>query len=179
MTCKIDYKIHTSSLLNSFDNSRLALKSLLEEKGEAVEDIKRDLELINFHHLRYFPDYLTSISHTKGAGAALLAPKEAYLGLGVDIEWVDRPIKSESQKYFTHPEDRHSYPLLETWCLKEAAFKALSPLGYDEVLVLSKIILKEDSFWAQGKEHIKGKISFKIVESSRRQLIIAIACIEK
>ncbi|RPJ78798.1 MAG: 4-phosphopantetheinyl transferase family protein [Alphaproteobacteria bacterium] len=175
----LTHEVQISDANDAYTNSRLALKKLLELKGHLVSDLKNDLQLVNFQNLPKFPEYLISISHTKGAGASLLALKKDYLSLGIDIEWSDRHFKPEAQKFLRHIDDSTTENLLELWTMKEAAFKALSPLGFPGTLVLSKIIIQNGEFWTNEKKELRGKVETLKLSSGDRELQIAIARISK
>jgi len=173
------HEVHISSNNDAFTNSRLALKKLLELKGHQVLDLKTDLALLDFQNLPKYPEYLISLSHTKGAGASVLALKQDYLSLGIDIEWSDRHFKAEAQKFLRHPEDSMNDNLLELWTMKEAAFKALSPLGFPGVLVLSKIIIQNGEFWTNEKKEVRGKVETLRLPANDRELCLSIAAVLK
>lgn len=176
---KITHEVQISATKDAFTNSREALARLLINEGRQIQEIKQDLELIDFQNLKNFPEYLTSISHTRGAGAAVLAKKENFYSLGIDIEWIDRVMKPEAQKFFRHPEDSLYENLLELWTMKEAAFKALSPLGFPGVLVLSKIVIQNGVFFTNEKPELKGQIESYQKEIDGRKLFVSIASIKK
>lgn len=174
---KITHEVQFSPEDN-FTNSRTALAKLLNNKGHTVSDLRQDLILSNYQIMPLFPDYITSLSHTKGAGAAILAQKADYQSIGVDIEWCDRVFKPEIQIFFKNDNDRTTKDLLELWTKKEAAFKALSPLGFPGVLVLSKIIIQDDQFWTAEQPHIRGALKTLRLPILDRELYFSIAGIE-
>ncbi len=176
---KITHEVHISASNDAYTNSRMALKHLLEKEGHQIVDLSVDLTLLDFQNLPKFPEYLTSLSHTKGAGAAVLAHKKDYQSLGIDIEWSNRILKEGTQKFFRHPKDSIYENDLELWTMKEAAFKSLSPLGFPGVLVLSKIIIQEGVFWTNERKELRGKVSTQKLTFDNRELSIAIAKIEK
>ena len=176
---KITHEIQISDSNDAFLNSRGALANILTAQGHKIDNLKNDLELINYQNLILFPQYLTSISHTRGAGAAVLADKNDYLSLGIDIEWSTRQLKPESQKFFRNQDDKSTEDLLKLWTMKEAAFKALSPLGYPGVLVLSKIIIQNDEFWTSEKKEVVGKIETFKLPTNNRELYISVAHVPK
>jgi phosphopantetheinyl transferase (holo-ACP synthase) len=156
---KITYEICHSSE-NGFINSRTALKTLLMQEGLEVVNLKKDLELANFRELPRYPLFYTSLSHTKDLGAAVLVQKSAVKGIGIDIEWEKREIKPGAEKFFVHSGDQHQLTQIELWTAKEAAFKALSPMGsYPGVLVLSKIIIKENTFYTEAEPRLVGEFT--------------------
>lgn len=174
---KITYEVLFSSTSDGFTNSRSALKKLLEIQGTPVLDIKTDLELENYQYLKHYPPFITSLTHTKGAGASVLALKKDYFSLGIDIEWSDRPVKKEAQRFFRHPEDSMQTDNILLWTRKEAAFKALSRIPHKSVLVLSKIIIQDDKFWSQENPAIKGTITTNTQNHEGRDLFISWAYI--
>jgi phosphopantetheinyl transferase (holo-ACP synthase) len=178
LAMKITYEVNFSDHDDAFHNSRTALKNLLLRQNLAVSDLKNDLILENFQSLPNYPGYLTSISHTKGAGAALLAKKESYQSLGIDIEWSDRHLKTEAQRFYRHSEDIYQVSELVLWTMKEAAFKALSPLGFPGVLVLSKIIIQNEKFWTIERPELIGELSIAKLPYEKRELLIAIASVK-
>ncbi|MFA6237510.1 MAG: hypothetical protein WC635_09310 [Bacteriovorax sp.] len=176
---KLTHEVYFSDTKDNFTNSREALKHLLQNEGHEILELKSTLELVNFGNLKNFPQYLTSISHTKGAGAALLAHKSDYLSVGIDIEWSDRPMKDGTQKFYQNPQDSEYPNSLELWAMKEAAFKALSPLGYPGVLVLSKIIIQNGIFWSDERTELRGSVQVQVHEQTAvgKKLNVAIAYI--
>lgn len=174
---KITHEVQISDTKDAFTNSREALALLLTKFGHQIGDLREDLALNNFQNLPKFPEYLTSLTHTKGAGAALLAEKSEYRSLGIDIEWSDRVMKKEADRFFRHPMDSVYPESLELWTMKEAAFKALSPLGHHGVLVLSKIIIQDGIFWTQENPEINGFVRVHKLPVADRALYLSIAYI--
>ncbi len=172
---KITHEVQISSDKDAFTNSREALASLLKQEMISVINLKDDLELINYQNLKKFPDYVLSLSHTKGAGAAVLAKKAEIASLGIDIEWSDRNLKDEASRFYRHPEDSAYENKLELWTMKEAAFKALSPHGFPGVLVLSKIIIKDGEFFTNEQPSIRGRVETHLKNVDNKKLWVAIA----
>lgn len=173
---KITHEVQISSNKDTFTNSREALANLLKQESLEVNDLKVDLELINYQNLKKFPDYVLSLSHTLGAGAAVLSKKSEIVSLGIDIEWSDRHLKDEAARFYRHPEDSSHYSdKLELWTMKEAAFKALSPLGYPGVLVLSKIIIQDGVFFTRERPELSGIVSTYKKPIDHKNLWVAIA----
>lgn len=110
----------------SFIRSRIALKNAL--KNQDLEASIHELKLNHFHSLEAFPDLTVSLTHTKEAGAALVAPRKDFLSLGIDIESEARVVKENIKERITHPSDL-VLRNIELWCLKEASFKALMNSG--------------------------------------------------
>jgi len=131
--------------------------ALIECLAQALPDkslpTAESVEITGHLHLKEHPEALVSLSHTgPDIGAALVAINPSYLSIGVDIEPIGRTIDQKATRYFMAKDDDQEYTkqLLLCWSLKEAAFKALSPLiaNYteDTNLVLSRIWLKDDQF---------------------------------
>jgi phosphopantetheinyl transferase (holo-ACP synthase) len=175
---KISHGFCHSTLDNSFTNSRNALKNLLIQKNEVVNDLKSDLTLLNFRELPTYPLYYVSLSHTKELGAAVIALKKTVKGIGIDIEWESRNIKPGALKFFVNPADSHELSLIELWTAKEAAFKALSPIGtYPGVLVLSKIIIQGNRFFTELEPELSGVVTTTNEFIGEKKFIRSIAII--
>tara|TARA_R110000868_G_scaffold163335_1_gene395479 strand:- start:4231 stop:4812 length:582 start_codon:yes stop_codon:yes gene_type:complete len=106
------------------------------------------LEIENHQYLKHHPEYAVSLSHTRGISAAI-ASKELK-SIGIDLEHANRKFKPEVSKFFLTDQD-DKMDLLVLWSAKEAAFKAIAPLGLKETLVLKDLVLKGDSVLFQGK----------------------------
>lgn len=173
---KISHEIH-QSLESGFTNSRMALKTLLNKEGYAVSDLKSDLTLQNYRELPGYPSFYTSLSHTKEIGAAVLAMKSETKGIGIDIEWADRELKPGTEKFYVHRLDHHQLRPIELWTAKEAAFKALSPLGtFPGTLVLSKIIIQETQFFTEEEPYLIGNFTVcHHIANNQRLLVYTIA----
>lgn len=141
--------------------SRLCLSLALEQEHKLIEPQK--IEIINNHYIVNFPGTLESLSHTKLASAGLIASQDDYFSIGVDIESLNRPIKSGIEKFFINEEDTKELSLLELWCLKEACFKALHPvykrLNLKRTLTLKDIII-----------HSEHKASVKCIDQSNQTI---------
>lgn len=172
---KITHEIQIAADKDAFTNSREALAKLLKQENHLISDLKADLELLNYQNLKKFPDYVLSLSHTRGAGAAVLAHRQDVASLGIDIEWSDRVLKEEASRFYRHPEDSHYDNKLELWTMKEAAFKALSPRGYPGVLVLSKIIIQDGVFFTKEQPELKGVVQTYQASTPEKNLWVAIA----
>lgn len=173
---KISHEFH-QSLKNGFVNSRTALKTLLNQEDFAVSDLKIDLILQNYRELPSYPQFFTSLSHTKGIGAAVIALRSEVQGIGIDIEWADRELKSGTEKFYVNKWDQHQLSPIELWTAKEAAFKALSPLGtFPGTLVLSKIIVRETQFFTEEEPHLIGNFTVcHHIANNQRMLVYTIA----
>lgn len=84
------------------------------------------------HELTQFPQWRFSLSHTKDAAAAWLAPTNTVRGLGLDIEYKDRKVSASVKARLAHPEDM-PLPTLELWSLKEAAYKAIPAMAQENI----------------------------------------------
>ncbi len=122
-----------------------------------------------------------SLSHTRGFGAALYSKEN--LAFGLDIEWSDRVVKPEVLRFFWNEKDHPSFreKPFQLWCLKEAAFKALSIdrkiQGHLKNPVLSQIVMMEDSFYLEIAPKLQGQWNFSSYEikDCNRTLAVAIA----
>jgi len=150
----------TAIRLEHWHNSRSSLSDCLESFTGAPAATLEELKISSHHHLQKYPQYLVSISHTRGAAAAvLLQESDGYLGVGIDIEEKDRVIKPHAMEKFAVEEDHFQSPL-KLWCAKEAAFKASSYYWKQEkTFVLKDIILKGTTFKIDGLG--EGKITFE------------------
>jgi phosphopantetheinyl transferase (holo-ACP synthase) len=174
---KITHKIHHSAA-NGFINSRTALKHLLIQENLEVSHLETDLKLTNFRELHNYPLFFTSLSHTKELGAAVLVKKSEAMGIGIDIEWADREIKPGAEKFFVNEKDKNDLSLIELWTAKEAAFKALSPIGtYPGTLVLSKIIVDGTSFYTLEEPHLVGNFTVCQRYVGGRKVVFTIASV--
>jgi phosphopantetheinyl transferase (holo-ACP synthase) len=173
---KITHEVQISAEKDAFTNSREALARLLQNEAEIkIGDLKTDLELVNYQNLKNFPDFVLSLSHTKGAGAAVLASKSEVSSLGIDIEWSDRSLKDEAARFYKNEQDSVYENKIELWTMKEAAFKALSPLGFPGVLVLSKIIIQDGQFFTNERPEIIGVVKTHLKNVDNKKLWVAIA----
>lgn len=127
-------------------NSRLALSDCLQELGHKVE-CSEDLIVVDHHHLKGHPDTLVSLTHTRGAaGACAIKATKDVLGVGIDLEPIEREIKGEWKSKFLLPTDSGESDL-HLWCAKEAAFKASSYFwNQEKTFVLKDIQLKGNKF---------------------------------
>jgi phosphopantetheinyl transferase (holo-ACP synthase) len=153
-------------------NSRMALKLLMESSHGAIVPSIDDLTLINFINLKNYPEYMISLSHTKKVGAAIVGKISKFRGVGVDIEWKNRPIKNGATKYFQNEFDETMEPL-ELWVMKEAAFKALHSLKLTETELLKKIVINKNTFYPIAHPVVVGQIQLFI----ENELMIACAAI--
>ena len=147
--------------------ARNCLKSLLTKYNIPL---KKDLpQIIDHIYLKNFPSIKVSLSHTRGYVAASFENSSKILSIGIDIEIFSRPVKPGIEKFFVNSEDDSKYSLLELWTLKEAAFKALSPLLKDEKLTLKKIWINKNQFGL--KNHVYGHIKKEYLKFKEEKLI--------
>lgn len=101
----------TDRFLQYFSSPQMA-KSLNEQSYHALTESQK----------------VCSRSHTDNWACALLGPQGPnQTSLGVDIESRTRVIKPGARRFYEHKDDQtKTLQPLEIWCLKEAAFKALS-----------------------------------------------------
>lgn len=132
--------------------SKMALHELLQTQVPELE--KQNLEEQSYFRLRHHP-YLISRSHTKTQAAAALIPEsdrcEAVLSLGIDLEELDREIRPGIEKFYVHGRDLCVSPL-ESWCAKEAAFKAVSSYLLFHDYQMSKTLTLKDFIYQDNPE---------------------------
>ena len=163
-----------------FYTSRLALKTCLEEISPNTIWSWDNLAVKNNLHLENHPEILVSLSHTKTVGAAVVAKSENIRSVGIDIEFIDRKINPETCKYFINENDTHPDNLLLTWTLKEAAFKAISPIknnSGDRMLLLKDIWIGKNKFGLSGEHSPVGGLTHMIHTECRETFLIALAWI--
>lgn len=157
----------------AYYSSRLALlRCLIENFGEIP--LNR-LEIENHHHLKHFKHLLCSLSHTQYdvgeyISAACLSHKNEFQSVGIDIEKIDRPIKTGVLERISHPDD-YSCKAIESWVRKEAAFKALSPL-LESGPVSKEIKIAQDYF---EFSHYSGVFEAHSLEHNGSEFLIAFA----
>lgn len=175
--------------------SRLCLESMLPEDRKLLKLEKPNNESLNKEvlkrhyglnaHFRF--DVLKelgtgSLSHTRGlAGFALCSDG---LGIGLDLEWQDRFINPASARLFKNGSDESHFfadekSLLSLWCIKEAAFKALSLDGAiqktHEHPVLSHIYIKGNQFFHQFDQNLQGVFLQEIICEEGREFLLTLA----
>jgi phosphopantetheinyl transferase (holo-ACP synthase) len=134
--------------------SRAALKECLIECGISLTI--SELTLREFHQIEGHPQFTISLSHSKDCGAALVADKNIYRSVGIDIESEDRVVKESIRERVSHPKDI-ALRNIELWCLKEAAFKALMNTGlFEKPIEFSSIIIKEGQ-WSHSPSALTGE----------------------
>lgn len=123
--------------------------------GDSTLLSSAEVQIVNHHHLKYFPQQNISLSHTSDGACALLAGQQHYLSVGIDMEKKSRPIKTGAERFFLRPDDQYQ-DLLHLWCAKEAAYKALCPLtGPNTAPLFSSIAVSDDHFsWGEFTGHL-------------------------
>jgi 4'-phosphopantetheinyl transferase EntD len=136
------------------------------------------MEIINHHYVVNVPGTLVSLSHTKDMAVAIIAKQGDIFSIGVDIERVDRPVKAELVSKFKNEKDDQTLSDLELWVLKEACFKALSPvykrLHLKRTLILKDIIIKDKNH-AIIVNQKNAQIELELELNQQEQHYIAIA----
>lgn len=176
-------------------HSRLCLESLLPEERRGLHlslaaKAPISTELIRQHYSlnpNFRFDVLEnlgtgSLSHTRGlAGFAF---SSVGLGIGLDLEWRDREMKLASARLFRHDlDDQHFFndqsSLLSLWCIKEAAFKALSLDGAIQKThdhpVLSHIYIRGNEFFHHFDQSLAGFFKQQILEYKGREYVLTLA----
>lgn len=133
----------------NFYLSRRALITCLRQVAPDKDWNDGSVEIVNHHHMKKDTQWRVSLSHTKQAGAALLCHRDNSESVGIDIECSHRSLSFQAVRYFKNRLDDWDYNsregVLWAWSLKEAAFKALSPLQ-EEQLLLKHIWINEKNF---------------------------------
>jgi phosphopantetheinyl transferase len=133
--------------LKEFFSSRYPLLQLLGLNDFSKVDLDNHFQLIAFTKLK------CSFSHTGQYGACIISDSHQ---VGIDIEHKERTFNPNIEKKFMNNLDEISGSLLERWCTKEAAFKALKN---SSVKTLKDIrLLKNQRFQF---ENIHGYYSFE------------------
>ena len=169
---EVSIRYPSSKRVRDHYTSRLALiKALKMPEVQSYSDI----EILNHHHLVKFPELAVSVTHTNSLAGAVVADRSLIESIGVDLEAVDRDFKPGILKFFLRPEDEIEAPL-QLWCIKEAAFKAISPLYKEEKqLVLKDIIVKSDgSFHLDSLDTICGYYKLEKVQGHYLALAIIV-----
>lgn len=136
-----------------------------------------NLHITNHQYMTEKPETAVSISHTKGLGAALICDYPGIDNIGIDIEWADRKYRPGVEKYFLLEEDDSQLSLLEVWCAKEAAYKALCPIYTGEkTLVIKDFTIRGGRFY--GPDKSVGKIEIYHDTIEEKKVVMAIALLE-
>lgn len=145
---------------NGFLLSRQALIHALKEQG--LEISAGALQLTSHSEIRDLPQFTISLSHTKIAGAALVADRKTYRSVGIDIEQEERIVKDSIKNRVSHPDDKNLRNI-ELWCLKEAAFKTLMNSGsFEKPLEFSSICIG-DGKWTHSPSGLEGEWELELV----------------
>ena len=161
--------------------SRNALKNCLQEYDPCGnwDDVER-LQIIRHHHMFCNHQLRVSLSHTKNVGAALLCHFKEASSVGIDIEFSHRKIKFGISRFFKNLYDKWDYQsedqILWAWSLKEAAFKAISPLvNHHEKnpLLLKHIWITENDFGLYYSKRALGRLEKKYNQTLSLNIALA------
>lgn len=141
--------------------SREALMMALKEAQIEV-DIK-DLKLDGYSTLLRFPQLTISLSHTKECGAALIADRQTFRSVGIDVEHEARVVKDSIAERVSNPRDT-SLRNIELWCLKEAVFKTLMNSGdFEKPIEFSSIEIGNQT-WSHSPSGLKGEWELEMIK---------------
>ncbi len=165
-------KVFTNEKRNlAHHSARVALNNCL---GQKTYDYEK-LEIINHHYLKNWPQFKVSLSHTSEMAMACISDKVE--SIGIDLEKSDRPLSQDQYKYFKNDLDDPSIEPLKLWIIKEAAYKALSPLvPSEDKLVLGKIPIYDNSFHYKD---FKGQYLFEKIDLENKIYFFSIAYLAK
>lgn len=115
--------------LDDLARGRAATASALREIGAPPSEIPTGPD-----RAPVWPDGIVgSIAHTGDVGIAVAASSSTFRALGIDLESADRAIDARIARRIGTDDERLSFAdpqsLLALFCAKEAAYKALAPLG--------------------------------------------------
>ncbi len=144
-------------------NARAALFHLMLQYQISLKQHPLKENIISNHlELKNDPDWKVSLSHTKNYGLAMLA--RGVRSVGIDCEFFDRKINEKALRHYAHPKDDDlsliTYSYLGLWCIKEASFKALSPLTKEPLYLKDIWVKKEGSFGIESKQY--GQYDLKV-----------------
>lgn len=134
--------------------AREALKKCLKDSGQDVST--RQLKLKDYSILEDFPDLTLSLSDSRDCGAAILARRQDFRSVGIDIEHEERQVNDAILARVSHPDDHRTLRKIELWCLKEAVFKALMNSGRFEKPVEFSSIRIADRSWSHTPSGLNG-----------------------
>lgn len=134
--------------------AREALKNCLKDSGRNVSPAQ--LKLKNYSTLQDFPDLTLSLSDSRDCGAAMIAKRQDFRSVGIDIEHEERQVKENILARVSHPDDQRTLRKIELWCLKEAVFKALMNSGCFEKPVEFSSIRIGDKSWFHAPSGLHG-----------------------
>ncbi len=148
--------------LQGFLYSREALRLILCSLN-LPSDIN-SLVLTNYHSLKHSPEIVLSLSHTPGAGAAILGFRNHFRSIGIDVENENRVVSSLVKEKIAHPED-YKLRNIEMWCLKEAAFKCLMNTDlFEQNVRFADIQIQKDT-WSHAPSGLHGALELTQVDS--------------
>lgn len=113
----------------------------------------------------------------------VMAKRDQYLNLGLDIEDENRKFKPGMEKYFVNERDnlpseiREERKLNYLWGIKEACFKALFPFVKGETpFVLTDVWINNNDFGFKGSEEVIGEWEeLKVTNKELENHIVIIA----
>lgn len=155
--------------------SRTAIKCALSSLGYNKQ--LNELEILNYHCLKQLPQFLVSISHSRGIGAAIIADKKDYLSVGIDIEFADRSLPDKSEKYYFNESDSICKSI-QLWSIKEACFKAYNSyqlIHKKPFIQMAQFSVDEKYIFLTDQTQPIGEYSLSIQNITNRDLIIATA----
>lgn len=154
--------------VRGFILSRVALQKALESFG--VSCPLSSLTLEKYSQVSGIENLTISLSHHPNAGAALVAERNLFPAVGIDIEETMREVKIAVRDRIAHPEDEN-FRNIELWCAKEAAFKALMNTGnFDLPIEFSSIRISKDH-WYHSPSKIEGE--WKLLQIDSTMLALA------
>lgn len=122
----------------------------------------QELKVEHYSSLNKAPHYTLSLSHTKKWGAAIVAPKNEFLSVGIDIEENERDVKASIIQKVSHPLDE-KLRNLDLWCLKEAAFKCLmNSKKFTHPIPFSQIEVSKEK-WRHSPSGSEGELNIMIL----------------
>jgi 4'-phosphopantetheinyl transferase EntD len=157
--------------VKGFILAREALRLCLEQ-AEYSPHIS-DLQIKKFNSLSKWPEITLSLTHCKLGGAAIIASRDEFISVGIDIESEERLVKESILKRISHPKDINLRNI-ELWCLKEAVFKCLMNTGkFEKPFEFSEIEISPMR-WIHSPSNLEGEWRITISE----QLLVALALLE-
>lgn len=138
-------------------------------------------DVLDYKKIEGMPELNCSLAHSSGpaksrslaVGASLLSTNFMGPGVGIDVEWSQRKMRSEAYRRFRHEGDHASWGqsdnLLWTWMTKEAGFKAASNTWENEVTLINQIRLLHP-FKIEGtaevydsNHHLLGDLTYRLI----------------
>ncbi len=139
-----------------------------------------DLEQDNYHHLKKFPQILTSQAHTRGISISAIAFTDNFKSIGIDLEKSDRVIAPNTHRFFFNDKDSEVFKSepLKLWTLKEAIYKAASPLSVNQKADLKDFYVEKNfHFFLENNASITGKTHLEEIEIQNQKYFLALAAI--